>query len=341
MDKGKGIRIVALIAIVIVVLIGAAIIIKVTLGSKDNQNHVSNLPTNETVESKKMASIYDITGVDDEKIHVGDYVDYEPEVKTITVEGKYTGIENDIVMQTEDLKWRVLDMKNGCITLISDKPTESTLELVRSTGYCNSVKLLNDICSTLYTNSNYAKEVRSLARSDVYKKMAVATQNIVHSGNYGIVVAPETIGYPAIAETNATNTNYKESDIYGTEAEEERQSHYITSALTEGMESVKYTFWERTAKTSDFTKSTYYSLFISNSNVNYNEYYLATRCAEIYMNDAYFNLSYIGNGKISAYRMYCSNGDSYNTEAAIRPVVTLNAETQTIGKDANGVWILK
>lgn len=59
-------------------------------------------------------------------------------------------------------EWRVLSIENGRVELVPTKPTDGTVYLGEAQGYNNGVKLLNDACSSLYSNISNGITARSL-----------------------------------------------------------------------------------------------------------------------------------------------------------------------------------
>lgn len=113
-------------------------------------------------------------------VNIGDYINYAPQsdIKTYTVEGKYSGYANssgEILNQEvnqEELKWRVLNINDdGTIDLISDKPSNGKFNLYGALGYNNGVTILNNLCELLYSNSQYETVARSINIEDVEKQM--------------------------------------------------------------------------------------------------------------------------------------------------------------------------
>ena len=108
------------------------------------------------------------------KIKVGDYVSYIPDQAStdeILKELKtYSGSDansSSTLKQEMDLKWRVLDVKDGKLRLISDKATTSLITLSGSKGYNNAVYLLDKTCKTLYNNLKLASNVQNLKIEDI------------------------------------------------------------------------------------------------------------------------------------------------------------------------------
>ncbi len=119
--------------------------------------------------------------------YLGKYIDYEPkgepyqspisdnndETKTYTI-SQLAGRTNPETYDTEDLKWRIWKIKDGKIILISNKPTTSKVILASFNGYNNGVKLLDDICSTNYTNNEYTGiVVRNMKIEDIEEETKV------------------------------------------------------------------------------------------------------------------------------------------------------------------------
>ncbi len=119
------------------------------------------------------------------ELKVGDYVDYEKYVTANSVGTneinelydeleKYSGYrgstyDTEYPITKEDLKWRVLDVKDGQIRLISEKPTTSKVYLGSYQGYNNAVYLIDKVCRTLYTTNKGTAE--NLKIEDIQEKM--------------------------------------------------------------------------------------------------------------------------------------------------------------------------
>ena len=106
--------------------------------------------------------------VDDETVKVGDYVKYTPNTASqksisdlITLFGQYSGSEKNTSIVLDSFNWRVLDVKDGQVRLISDGPTTSKITLSGAKGYNNAVYLLDKTCDTLYNNPNLASKVQN------------------------------------------------------------------------------------------------------------------------------------------------------------------------------------
>ena len=143
--------------------------------------------------------------VNDGTIKIGDYVKYTPDTVSNTDE-KYTTLISNLgtysgssanttsTLTQEKLNWRVLDVKDGQVRLISEVPTTSKIALSGYNGYNNSVKLLDDTSSTLYNNSKLASKVQNLKIEDITAHMK--TQPTEDTTEY----TPTNINYPKILE---------------------------------------------------------------------------------------------------------------------------------------------
>ena len=192
----KGITLVALVITIIILLILATISIQAltntglfakaqeakekTKNATENQAKTLNEYEDElnkyvsgTTQTQKLA----------DKVKVGDYVEYTPDelgnesLTTLKTNlNTYSGNSNSTVnpaIKRDDLKWRVLDIQNGQVRLISETPTTSKIELYGYNGYNNAVKLIDDACSTLYTNKQLASTVQNLKIEDITKYMKI------------------------------------------------------------------------------------------------------------------------------------------------------------------------
>ena len=220
--------------------------------------------------------------------------------KLIEELGTYSGSESntkETLKQEMDLNWRVLDVKDGQVRLISELPTTSTITLSGYNGYNNAVKLLDDTCSTLYNNSKLASKVQNLKIEDIQDKMVESNYNNIDT-NYGKTFTPTYKYYPSIIEKEkAKKVNGKE----GIELDVSEQKELINQEEKSEASSleVKYTQWRKTMTTNDFKDSKYYELFINNGN-NYAKYWISSRCVCASSLVASFGVNIVLSGDIFA-----------------------------------------
>ena len=237
-----------------------------------------------------------------------------------TYSGKSDSTINPAIKR-DDLNWRVLDVQNGQVRLISEVPTDSKIELKGYNGYNNAVKLLDDACSILYTNSKLANKVQNLKIEDITKYMT--TQPILDKETY----SPENKYYPEILLKEKGQTV---NGTTGTELDLSDQTKFINQTTKSQVSSwtLTKTYWSQTMNSTDsFTDSKYYELFINNGS-NYSTYWMSTRCIYAHSNDAYFGVSRVNSGLVGAGTLYNASGIEDPYGYGFRPVITLNSNVQ-------------
>lgn len=193
--KENGITLVALVITIIILLVLAGVSIATLTNTgifekaKEAKEKTREAEENQAKTLSEYEKAIDINSentlvykVNNGTIKIGDYVSYEPDTVTSTDEQYKTLISNlktysgntdntEARITQEKLKWRVLDIKDGQVRLISDEPTSTNLSLRSYNGYNNAVKLLDDTCNTLYSNSKLANKVQNLKIEDIQDKM--------------------------------------------------------------------------------------------------------------------------------------------------------------------------
>ena len=343
MKRNKGITLVALVITIIILLILATISIQslTNTGLFEKAKEAREKTANATENQAKTLNEYEdelnkyVSGTTStqklaDKVKVGDYVEYTPDelsneslttLKTNlnTYSGKSDSTINSEIKR-DDLKWRVLDVQNGQVRLISETPTTSKIELYGYNGYNNAVKLIDDACSTLYTNKQLASTVQNLKIEDITKHMkAQPTEDTTP-------YSPTKIKYPKILENeeNQTVVNSTTNNKLGVSSQESFVTGNDISATT----TLKKTYWSQTMNNTDsFKDSKYYELFINNGS-NYPTYWMSSRCVRAGFNYALFLVRYVGFGRVDANGLYYSDGDEYSRDCAFRPCITLNSNIQ-------------
>lgn len=302
--------------------------------------------------------------VKNEIIKIGDYVQYIPDTVS-TTDTSYTTLISEFetysgstanttstLTQESSLNWRVLDIKDGKVRLISELPTTSKITLSGAKGYNNAVYLIDKTCSTLYNNSIYAEKVQNLKIEDIQEYLTYNyTQyenSYVDTGKYG---GTQTYtSYKKYPNLFAKEKNGWVNGIQGTELELSEQTNPIDEDATQAETSikVKQTFWKRTMIVDDFSDKKYYQLFIKGES-SYEPYWIASRSVNAYSDNAGFGVSYVLNSSsVDAYNLYYSGGTNTGKACAIRPIITLNTDVQIDtadvtkdGSEAENAWILK
>ena len=361
-NNTKGITLVALVITIIILLILAGITISslTNTGIFEKAKEARDKTANAAENQAKTLNEYEdelnkyISGTAGEKladvVKVGDYVSYTPDTVSntdikyttlISNLGTYSGSDANTTstLTQENLKWRVLDVQNGQVRLISEVPTTSKIVLNGFNGYNNAVKLLDDTCSTLYNNSKLASKVQNLKIEDITKYMT--TQPTEDTTPY----SPTNKYYPEILLKEKGQTV---NGTTGTELNLSQQTEFINQKTkTQGDSwTLKKTIWIQNMNNTDsFKDIKYYKLFINNVS-NYSTYWMSSRYIDAYSDLAGFNVHIVGNGNINTEpNSLCNSlGSERSCAYAFRPVITLNSNVQAISGDgttAERAYVIK
>ena len=346
----KGITLIALVITIIILLILAGISISALTnqGLFKNAKIAQNATERAEAEQGQRLNEYEeelnkylsnndkreeklIDKVNDGTIKIGDYVKYTPDTASTTEIlqelNTYSGsnANTTATLTQESLNWRVLDVKDGQVRLISELPTTSKITLNGYNGYNNAVKLLDDTCNTLYTNKKLANKVQNIKIEDIQDKM-VETDYSKFNSSYGKTFTPTNKYYPNIL---IKEKEQKVKGTAGTELGLSEQTELINQTTKPQATSleVKYTYWNNNMTTTDFKDSKYYELFINNGS-NYSIYWMSSRCVNADSDIAFFRVRCVGSGFVSAYGLYRSDGIGNPYACAFRPIITLNSNVQ-------------
>ncbi len=294
------------------------------------------------------------------EIKIGDYVNYKPETKTTTYESSklgenYTGSSSNDSdgLTTDSLNWRVLGVdENGCLTLISDKPTTKAVFFWGATGYNNGVYILNDICERLYSNTKLGIKARSITIEDIEAGFSddgkKAREDYTSSGNvkYGKTnESPYSSSkqYPIIyKEENGSGIDsttvksggigesvpyYNETQL--TQKTENKESDTATSNLTCIQ---TYYYFENTPENYCKNEKFYEMIFETTSN-----YWLASRYVNCDSNYAGFGLRRVNYANLLGSDLFNSGGNAGNYGIYLRPVVSLgfNISIETVDNNSD------
>ena len=338
MKKNSGITLVALVITIIILLILAGISIQaLTQTNLFNQaKQAKNATENAQKEENKILSEYIdemnkylpetlVYKVNSGEIPIGSYIKYTSDTaseetinKLIEELGTYSGSEantKETLKQEIELNWRILDVKDGQVRLISDIPTTSQITLSGYNSYNNVVYLLDETCNQLYNNAKLTNKVQNLKIEDIEKKLATEI-------NYNVIdYNPINMKYPIILEREK---NQKVNDLDGKELGLSEQNEIIMQkeAVSAKTWKLKTTYYNYNITKQSFKNEQYYNLFGNTS------YWLSSRCVNAQYDSAIFDVFKIENNKIDAFGVYASNGTNNTNSYSFRPVVTLNSNVQ-------------
>ena len=359
--NSKGITLVALVITIIILLILAGISISALTNTgifqkaKDAKQKSENAALDQNTKLDEYENELDkylpkqlVDKVNDGTIKVGDYISYTPDgastenilQELATYSGNTDSTKNTTSTLTQEidketgLKWRVLDVKNGKIRLISDRPTTSIIALSGAKGYNNAVYLLDKTCKTLYNNSKLASNVQNLKIEDIQDHLAYDytqyTNSYVDTGKYGGTKEYTTYkNYPNIFAKEKTGWV---DETQGKELSLSEQTTPINETKTTANEKIKITqtSWGKTMSINDFdgdSKEMYYKLFINNGS-NYPTYWMSSRCVKARSDYADFFVRLVSSGDVGANSLYSSYDGGYSNAFAFRPCITLNSNVQ-------------
>ena len=265
-----------------------------------------------------------------EQLQIGNYIEYSPNTEISSVSLKdYNGTATENIIR-EELKWRYFGNDNsGNAILISNRPTTSTINIHGAAGYNNAVKIFNEVCNKLYSNSNIAKESRNINIEDVKDCL---TNEILINNVLGFIGTNGT-KYGEMSEY----TNYtKYPSLYlqeqnGLDLSEEglKCNGYIENSekLT-----VKQTYWYlKNVKEENLKSTNYYELLFEAENGFYPVYWISSRCVSCdYV--AYFCINIIKEGTIKGEIIFNSaNATNYSADYTLRPIIVLQPDIEIVG----------
>ena len=269
-------------------------------------------------------------------LQIGQYVDYHPTTVSQT-DSSYTQLismlgeeysgstyNTSTTITQESLDWRILDVENGKIRLISAKPTDSRIGLNNYQGYNNGVYLIDEACRVLYGNSTFASTVQNLKLEDIEKYLV--TKPTYDTTLY----SPTTYNYPSILEQEEGQTI---DGITQPTTRLGRSEQYELANPNSKKVATSWTLKNTATATglstdmneSMFLDSIYYNLFFNNS------YWLSTRNVQpsstgtVYFSLARLYASEYINGVTNMNLYYSTDRALGNPTDSLRPVITLNA----------------
>ena len=357
-EKSKGITLVALVITIVILLILAGISISTLTNTGIFQKAKDAKGASENAEKKQNEILAEyekemeqygdntlVSNFNSGKVKIGDYVSYKPDKastdKILEELGVYSGTTantTETLLQELDLKWRILDIKDGKVRLISAEPTTSKITLYGYNGYNNAVKLIDDTCSTLYNNSGLVNKIQNLKIEDIQDKMKEKEYSNVDS-NYGQRFKPSNKLYPSILpKENEQNVKIGENTIVGNQLDLSEQEYLINQTENERLQAdvldIKYTLWKKAMVETDFNNDKYYELFINNGE-NYDTYWMSSRCIHVNDTNAGFDVRNVSLGDVDADRLYHTSVGGGSSACAFRPVITLNSSVR-LDKEKQG-----
>ncbi len=279
-------------------------------------------------------------------LKIGDFVDYGEFVK-ISNNGneediselygdleKYAGVRGDYSktaypITKEDLKWRVLDIKDGKIRLISSNSARSVVCLEDYNGYNNGVYLIDKMCRVLYSTDIGISQ--NLKIEDVQNLMDLSVQDYHDYNNYGVAneFTENNSYYPEIF---AKEKNGWVNDVQGTELDVSEQTTPVlqnaklpASPTKDDKIKVTNTYWCYSMSKSLWKNPAYEDLLMMDYDEHFaTNHWLSSRTTTAIGDYADFGLYVFQWGQVMKHDLYYSRNVGQNTSYSIRPVVTLD-----------------
>ena len=267
--------------------------------------------------------------------NIGKYVDYTPISGTFSdhMNSTYNGYKGSPAnIQTStinSLKWKILDISNNKLTLISETIANTNFGIGDAMGYNNGVLLLNNACKAMYSNETLGAVGRSLNIDDIERHM---TYDKTTYQNYGQEDYPSNRIYPIIFEYEI---NAAPNGVYGNKYGPSDQDSYITGTATAiGSADFKTitTYYEFDMSTSTMDNQIYVDLLSSSSKT-----WLASRCFYSDRFTVHYHFRWISKNSVGSQNFSFSN--SYNGNwwsYAIRPVVEIDLTKANVGITGDG-----
>ena len=300
---------------------------------------------------------YDL--IDD--IDVGSTINYSPS-GTYSLDKSYatsneTGTQtlNSASGQSFNIsKWKVLsiDKSTGKIEMVPETTPSGTVKLQGAQGYNNAVKLLNDACSSLYSDTSKGITARSITEEDFVKvggtkwtnKRALYVGYAKYGNQYGTPYTTYNY-YPTIYKNEANHV------IDGTKTESGLKQSEQTSLIAKTDENSTNGYLKATTSIQPY--QTYYnttdyattaSLLEGYANIllpkeSSTTYWVASRCIDLSSSTCGFYMHRVSSGCFSADGMFGSGTEVNGVSRAVFPVVSLN--TQLLQKSTDGTYNVK
>ena len=267
-------------------------------------------------------------------IQIGDYVEYNPTLGTYEITSDLSGSSKKILYTQQDinkLNWRYMGQdENGNQLLISDRPTEDTIEFQGANGYNNAVNTLDTACERLYSSEK--GKARNLKIEDIESKI----NNIenIKNESVGIVKYGETktyispsAQYPYIYENEIGGVTDKGNTTGELNLSD---AGHIYSGANNNNETltVRQTLWVKLLSKTDFKNSMYYELFMVKNESYYPLYWISSRAVHTTSDSARFAIYSCSSSRINAGHTFDSQGNTNIADHAFRPVIVLNEDVE-------------
>ena len=299
----------------------------------------------------------EVTAIDE--LQVGDVINYNPsgtyswDRNYATSNSTATNTLSSSTGQSFNVsKWKVLsiDKSTGKIEMVPATTPSGTVTLQGAQGYNNAVKLLNDACSSLYSDTSKGITARSIAEEDFVKvggtkwiNKRAAHSNAARYGNQYETPYTTNNYYPVMYKNEANH-------VIGTKTESGLKQSEQTSLIAKTDEKATNGYLKAASiqpyqtyyNTTDYTTTA--SLLEGYSNIllpkgSSTTYWVASRCVSLFSSNSGFGVRRVYSGYFSADDLFYSGTGVNGCSRAVFPVVSLSS--QLLEKSADGTYNVK
>lgn len=260
--------------------------------------------------------VKDIWNTDKEElgISVGDYVEYSYDGGTYIVDGTYSGTneEKTITIPNSGTSiWRVIDVNKQSkqVKIIPTSLNNYEITLNGVNGFNNGVKILNDLCNQIFSNTQYNATAKNINIEDIEKLSSNLSE--LKGVNYGIEKEYNSLVYPYVLKGENNNNSNQDDFFYNYE---NASNIKLMQTYYEGNIELK------SSKYNDLLPSgSYWISSRAINNTSSADYYLRT-------------LNTVNTVTLSGTKLFNSQGQEQSNTFSVLPIVTIESNNLNSGK---------
>ena len=295
--------------------------------------------------------------IDGNGIKIGDYVTYSPYTATTSYKTNpanrsdlYTGYSSQTLTQATGLTWRVIKVDESTREVLIT-PTDAVNDgtyLSGAPGYLNHKNILDDICKTLYSNSELGVTARSMKIEDLdYTVSDSTTRYAYYPSNTPsdklVDRVYNGVTYTAKAHDSSKYSPYSdwtfwEYDHVYTDAQKATYTETVT--IDGSIYNYTYNYAKPIAVTEEDGSTTYYPILVSGKRnslstgtntsavracIGSTYGWLASSDVHPTTSFAYFFVQVVRLSGRNDSSLAFSDGDVYSNSYGVRPVVSLSS----------------
>lgn len=260
--------------------------------------------------------VKDIWNTDKEElgISVGDYVEYSYDGGTYIVDGTYSGTneEKTITIPNSGTSiWRVIDVNKQSkqVKIIPTNLNNYEITLNGVNGFNNGVKILNDLCNQIFSNTQYNATAKNINIEDIEKLSSNISE--LKGVNFGSEKEYNSLVYPYVLKGENNNNSNQDDFFY----------NYENASNIKLMQ----TYYEGNI---ELKSSKYNDLLPSGS------YWISSRAINNTSNAEYYlrTLNTVNTVTLSGTKLFNSQGQEQSNTFSVLPIVTIESNNLNSGK---------